>query len=102
MGRHLPQSSQGTSRIRDRSLLHLLLGLGGGDRLRSGRNATTTSAALLHQRECALEQLLWIVAGCVPADFNNDGFVRLDEYNKVQGVEKRIFDDVLEDAGKAV
>jgi hypothetical protein len=33
------------------------------------------------------------------ADFNNDGYVRLDEYGKAQGIEKRIFDDLLEDAG---
>lgn len=33
------------------------------------------------------------------ADFNNDGFLRLDELKKLQGIEKKIFDDVLEDAG---
>lgn len=32
------------------------------------------------------------------ADFNNDGYLRMDEMEKSQGIEKKIFDDVLRDA----
>ncbi len=32
-------------------------------------------------------------------DFNNDGFIQLTEYAQVQGLEKKIYEDVLVDAG---
>lgn len=31
-------------------------------------------------------------------DFNNDGYIRLDEYSKAQGIEKKVLEDVLLDA----